>query len=285
MIALTGATGQLGRIVVERLLESTPAAEIVAAVRNPEKAAVLKSSGVQIRHADYSAPHSLDASFSGIDRLLLISANEVGQRVNQHRNVVDAAKRRGVKLLVYTSILHADTSILSLASEHLETERIIKASGIPAVILRNGWYNENYTDWLSATLEKGGVYGAAGSGKFSFASRADYAAAAANALVGKVPPGTYELAGDTAITLADLAAEISRQTGKNIPYHNLSESDFLSALKAAGLPELLAQALSNSDACASKGALFDDSRQLSRLIGRPTTPISASVKHALHASK
>lgn len=278
-IAVTGATGQLGRIVIEKLKAKVPASDIVALARSPEKAAGL---GVAVRVADYSRPETLEAALAGVDRLLLISSSEVGQRAAQHRNVIDAAKRAGVRKIVYTSLLHADSSPLSLAGEHRESEAALKASGISCTILRNGWYSENYTGSIGGALAGGALIGSAGDGRISGAPRLDYAEAAVTVLTGEGHDGkTYELAADTAWTLSDLAAEISRQTGREIPYRNLTEADYAAALKGLGLPEDLAAAIAGWDADASRDALFDEGRQLSGLIGRPTTPIAASVTEAL----
>lgn len=282
MIVVTGASGQLGRLVIAELLKSVAPAEIVAAVRTPAKAADLAAQGVTVRAADYTRPETLDAAFAGADELLLISSSEVGQRAAQHKNAIDAAKRAGVGLIAYTSILHADTSPLGLADEHKQTEAMLKASGVPYVLLRNGWYTENYLASVPPALQHGAFIGSAGTGKIASAARADYAAAAAAVLIQPDQAGkVYELAGDTAYTLADLAAELSRQSGKAVAYANLAETDFKAALLGAGLPEGLAALLSDSDVGASKGGLFDDGRALSRLIGRPTTPLAASMQAAL----
>ncbi|HLP02391.1 MAG TPA: NAD(P)H-binding protein, partial [Opitutaceae bacterium] len=185
MIALTGATGQLGRLVLEQLLAAaTPADSIAALVRQPAKAAELAARGVQVRAADYDDPAALEHALAGVDKLLLISSSELGSRVAQHRNVIEAARRRGVGLLIYTSLLHADTSALDLAPEHRETEQLLKTSGLPYVILRNGWYTENYTASLPSALALGALHGSAGEGRIASAARADFAAAAAKALTG-----------------------------------------------------------------------------------------------------
>lgn len=282
MIVITGASGQLGRLVIEALLKKLPAHEIVAAVRNPEKVADLAARGVVVRLADYDQPASLVAAFKGADKLLLISANEVGRRVPQHRAVIDAAKAAGVGLLAYTSILHADTSPLPLAAEHQETESLIRASGLPAVILRNGWYTENYVAGIPAALQYGVVLGSAGQGKIASAARADYAEAAAVVLMLENQAGRiYELAGDEPYTLGELANEIARQSGKAVVYQNLPEGEFKTALLGAGLPHFLATLLAESDVGASKGGLFDDARQLSALIGHQTTPLAQLVKQSL----
>jgi NAD(P)H dehydrogenase (quinone) len=282
MIVITGATGQLGRLVVPALLKRVPAQDVAVAVRNPDKANELAALGVQVRRGDYTRPESWDAALKGADKLLLISSSEVGQRAKQHRTVIDAAKRAGVKLLAYTSILRADTSILGLAGEHKETEVAIKASGIPFVFLRNGWYTENYTAGLKNVLSMGAVYGCAGSGRISSATRADFAEAAAAVLASEGQAGkTYELAGDTGFALSEYATEISRQTGKTIGYVNLSEPEYKAALIKVGVPEGFAALLADSEAGVAKGALFDESHQLSKLIGRPTTPLSVSIKAAL----
>lgn len=282
MIVVTGASGQLGRLVIEALLKKLPAGEIVAAVRNPEKVADLAARGVQVRPADYNQPASLVAAFAGADKLLLISGSEVGSRVAQHRAVIDAAKASGIGLLAYTSILHADTSPLPLAAEHNETESLIRASGLPAVILRNGWYSENYLAGVPAALQYGVLLGSAGEGRIASAARLDYAEAAAAVLTQDNQAGRiYELAGDEAYTLGELAGEIAKQSGKAVAYQNLPESDFKAALLGAGLPDGLATLLAESDVGASKGGLFDDGRQLSQLIGRPTTPLVEQLKLAL----
>lgn len=279
--AITGATGQLGRLVVDQLKKRVATTDIVALVRSPDKAGDL---GVTVRAADYTKPATLDAALAGVDTLLLISSNEIGQRASQHRHVIEAAKRAGVKRVVYTSLLHADTSVLSLAGEHRQTEADLKASGLAWTILRNGWYSENYTGSIAGALAGGAFIGSAGEGRISAAPRADYAEAAAVALAGSGHEAkTYELAGDTAWTLADLAAEISRQTGRDLPYRNLPEADYAAALKGFGLPEGLAAAIAGWDTGAAQGALFDDSRQLSALIGRDTTPLSVPVTAALKA--
>ena len=274
-IAITGATGQFGRLVVEKLKARLPAEQIVALVRSTAKAADL---GVAARAADYSKPETLAAALAGVNTLLLVSSSEVGQRALQHRNVIEAAKQAGVGRIVYTSLLHADTSPLSLADEHRDTESVLKASGLPFTILRNGWYTENYTGSVKGAVHGGAFIGSASEGRISSAPRADYAEAAVAVLATEGHDGrTYELAGDEPWTLADLAAEISRQTGKTIPYKHLPEAEYAAALAGFGLPEGLAQAIAGWDVAASKGALFDDGRQLSRLIERPTTPLATAV--------
>ncbi|MEN0580082.1 SDR family oxidoreductase [Phytobacter palmae] len=282
MIAITGATGQLGALAVEELLKTVKANEIVAIVRNPLKADALTQKGVDVRQADYGDQEALTAALSGVEKLLLISSSEVGQRAVQHRNVINAAKAAGVKFIAYTSLLHADKSPLGLHVEHVETEKMLADSGIPYALLRNGWYTENYLASAPAALAHGVFIGAAGEGKIASATRADYAAAAARVIstdghAGKV----YELAGDSAWTLSELAAELSKQSGKPVVYQNLSETDFASALKGVGLPDVFANLLADSDIGASKGGLFDDSHTLSKLIGRPTTPLAESVKGIL----
>ncbi|MGV8837048.1 SDR family oxidoreductase [Cellvibrio sp.] len=282
MIAITGATGQLGRLVIEQLLQNIPANQLIALVRNPAKASDLQARGLQVRAADYTQPAALEAALQGVEKLLLISSSEVGQRLEQHRNVVAAAKKSGVRLLAYTSILNAQDSPMDLAHEHRETEQLIKASGIPFVLLRNGWYTENYTAGIPTALQFNVLLGSAGDGKISLAARADYAAAAAKVLVRDDQAGKiYELAGDAAYTLADFAAELSRQTGKQIPYNNLPEAEYRGILQNAGLPDWLASLLASSDASAAQGALFDESHQLSRLIGRATTPLADTIRTAL----
>ncbi|GAB2943428.1 SDR family oxidoreductase [Hymenobacter coalescens] len=278
-IAITGATGHLGRLVIEKLKARVPADQLVALVRTPAKAADL---GVEAREADYTQPATLSAALRGVDTLLLISSSEVGQRAVQHHNVIEAARQAGVKRLVYTSVLHADRSPLSLAEEHRATEAELQASGLAYTLLRNGWYTENYTGSVPGALAGGAFIGSAGEGNISSATREDFAEAAAVVLTSAGHEGqTYELAGDDAYTLTELAAEVSRQTGKDIPYRNLPVADYAAALAGFGVPEGYAHGIASWDADAAGGALFDDSRQLSKLIGRPTTPLATAVAAAL----
>lgn len=282
MIAITGATGLLGQHVIENLLQTVPAGQIVAIVRNPAKGASLSRKGISVRQADYNDEASLIRALQGVEKLLLISSSEIGQRVTQHRNVINAAKSANVKFIAYTSLLHADTSPLSLHTEHVETEKMLADSGILYTLLRNGWYTENYLASVPAALEHGVFIGAAGDGKIASAARADYAAVAARVIsedghAGKV----YELAGDEAWTLSHLAKELTEQSGKSVVYQNLSQADFVAALKNAGLPDKLSEMLTYSDIGASEGGLFDDSHTLSKLIGRPTTTLAESIKSIL----
>ena len=273
-LLVTGASGHLGRLVVEALLDGgTPAADVVATARTPESISDLADRGVQVRRADYTDPASLDAAFVGVDRLLLVSGSEVGQRVAQHANVIDAAKRAGVGFVAYTSITRADTSDLALAAEHRATEELLAASGLPHALLRNSWYLENYTGQLSTVLEHGAVLGAAGDGRVSAATRADYAAAAAAVLAG----------GDHAFTLDEYAGAVARVTGREVAYRDLSVDEYTAALVAAGLPEGYAAVLADSDRGLSEGAMFTDSGDLSRLAGRPTTAVEDALRAALVA--
>lgn len=285
MIVVTGATGQLGQLVIEHLLKRVPASEIAAAVRNPDKAGALAARGIAVREADYDRPETLARSFAAGDKVLLISANEIGRRLPQHQAVIDAARRANVGLLAYTSLLHADTSPLPLAAEHKATEAALQASGLPVTILRNGWYTENYLAGIDAILAHGAVLGCAGDGRIASAARNDYAEAAAVVMSGSGHAGkTYELAGDQAYTLAGLAGEIAAQAGQPIAFHNLPRAEYRGVLVNAGLPEGLADLLAESDTGAAQGGLYDDSRQLGALIGRPTTSLADSVCSALGKS-
>jgi NAD(P)H dehydrogenase (quinone) len=278
-IAITGATGQLGRLVIDKLKARLPAEQIVALVRSPEKAADL---GVPARAFDYDQPQTLATALAGIDTLLLISSSEVGKREAQHSAVIAAAKQAGISRIVYTSLLRADTSALSLASEHLFTEQAIAASGIPYTFLRNGWYLENYAAGVQGAVAHGALIGAAGTGRIAAAARADYADAAVAVLTSEGHDGKiYELAGDTAFTLADLAAEISRQTGRDIPYNNLAPADYAAALTGAGVPAPFAEMLAGWETPIAEGALFDDGHALSKLAGHPTTSLADGVKALL----
>lgn len=284
MIAITGASGQLGRQVIEQLLTTLPANQLVAIVRDPAKIADFAARGVQVRSADYRDTTALGQALSGVDKLLLISSSEIGQRTEQHKNIIHAAQQAGVKLIAYTSLLHASTSPLALAEEHIATEALLAESGIPFVLLRNGWYSENHLASLPAALQHGAMIGSAGQGRISSASRADYAAAAAQVLCLENQGGlVYELAGDQGWTMAELVAEINAQHGSKLVYQDLSPAQYQAALQEAGLPEGFAAVLADSDAGAAQGGLFDDSHQLSQLIGRPTTRLQQSVAQALAA--
>lgn len=280
-IAVTGATGQLGRLVVEALIArgATPG-EIVAVVRDTAKAGGLLALGVQVREGDYDRPETLTAAFDGVDRLLLVSGNAVGQRIPQHTAVIDAAKRAGVGFLAYTSILRADTSPVGLAPEHLATEELIKSSGIPYAFLRNGWYIENYAASFGPAIAQGALYGSAGDGRIAAATRADFAEAAAVVLLSG-EAGVYELAGDEAFTLAGLAAAVAEASGAPVAYTDLPVEQYQAALVGAGLPEAFAGLLADTDVKIRDGHLDDDTKTLSRLIGRPTTPLSDAVAAAL----
>ncbi|MDD2244509.1 MAG: SDR family oxidoreductase [Dysgonamonadaceae bacterium] len=278
-IGITGATGHLGRLVVEKLKERVDPKIIVALVRTPEK---VSDNAIEARRFNYDEPDNLSKSLEGIDHLLLISGSEVGKRRQQHENVIKAAKQAGVKWIVYTSLLHADKSTISLADEHRATEAALKASGIAHTILRNGWYTENYTASITASVKNGAFIGCAGEGKISSAARDDYAEAAVVVLTSVNQQGkVYELAGDKHYTLTELAAEVSRQTGIKIHYKNLTEQEYAATLTSFGMPDELAKAIAGYDAAASRNDLFDDSKQLSQLIGRSTTTLAQSIKEAL----
>ncbi|MFG2745262.1 MULTISPECIES: SDR family oxidoreductase [Streptomyces] len=280
-IVVTGATGNLGRHVVEQLLEKVPADQVTAVVRTPEKAADLAGRGVKLAVADYSAPETFDGLFAAGDKVLLISGSEVGNdRVGQHKAVIDAAKAAGVALLAYTSAPGSLTA--ALADDHRGTEKALLESGLPYTLLRNGWYHENYTENLAPVLEHSAVTHAAGAGRVSSASRADYAAAAVAVLTGEGHENqTYELGGDVAWSFAEYAAELSRQTGKAIAENPVSVEVFTGILAGAGLPEPVAAIIAGVDASVEKGELVVDSGDLSRLAGRPTTPISEAIAAGL----
>lgn len=276
-IAVTGATGQLGQLVIAALKKRVPASDILALVRTPSKASAL---GIAARAFDYNAPDA--AALSGVDKLLLISGNEIGQRARQHKAAIEAAKKAGVKYIAYTSLLRADVSPLNLAPEHFETEQVLKASGIAFTILRDGWYTENYTGSIASALAHNAFVGSAEDGRISSAARADYAEAAAVVLTSDGHTGkVYELAGDNAYTLTEFAAELSKQSGKNIPYVNVPEGEYAKILLGAGLPDFFAASIASWDAGAAKGALFDEGHTLSKLIGRPTTPLKDVIAAAL----
>lgn len=281
-IAITGATGKLGEIVVEKFKARIGAEPIIALARRPEKAAAL---GVEVRAFDYNATATLAPSLAGIKQLLLISGSEIGQRTAQHKAVIDAAKAAGVKHIAYTSFLRAAENPAPVTPEHAATEELLAASGLSTTLLRNGWYTENYAMSFAAAHEHGALIGASGDGKISAATREDYADAAVAVLTDPTKQGkTYELVGDDAFTMAEAAAELSRQTGKEIPYVNMKEADYAVALAQTGMPPEVAAFLATMDTATATGALFDDSKALSNLIGRATTPLSAVVTGLLGAS-
>ncbi len=284
---VTGASGQLGALAIDALLKKVPASQVVALVRRAEAAAPLEAKGVEVRIGDYTDVDALEKAFAGIDRLLLISSSEVGQRAAQHKNAVDAAKKAGVGFIAYTSILHADTSPLSLAVEHRETEAQLAASAIPYALLRNGWYTENKTGSIAPAVEHGAYPGAAGDGPISSAPRADYAEAAVAVLTADTLENgaVYELAGDTSFSMQDFADAIAQAAGKPVAYADMSEADYAAMLEGVGLPAPIAAMLADSDAGTAKGALEDNSKTLSRLIGRPTTPWSETVAEAVKQQK
>lgn len=285
MIAVTGASGHLGRLAIEALLaRGVPAGEIVAVVRTPEKVADLAGRGVQVRRAAYEAPDALRAAFRGVDKVYFISGSEVGQRIPQHRNVIEAAKASGVGLVVYTSAPHADTAEYRLAEEHRETERMIRESGVPYVILRNGWYMENYTRQIAEALEHGGIFGCAGEGRVSAATRADLAEAAAVVLTTPGHEGkTYELGGDEAFTMAEFAAELSRQADDEVVYKDFPFDNYVKVLVSYGVPEPFARLLADSDLGVGRGELYIDTGDLSRLLGRPATTMKEAIAAALRS--
>ena len=280
---ITGATGHLGRLVTEDLLRrGVPAGDITATGRDITKAKDLADHGVRVLAIDYDDPASLDAAFRGADRILLISASEPGRRARQHENAVDAAARAGAGLLAYTSIANAGTTTMRLAAEHQATEAALRASGLSYVLLRNSWYVESYTAQVPAILQRGSLAGSAGDGRVSAATRADYAAAAAAVLTGDGHAGrAYELGGDEAFTLAELAAEIGAQAGQPVSYLDLPEDEHARLLTSAGLPEVAAVTLADADRGLARGDLFVDSGHLRQLIGRPATTLREAIAAAL----
>ncbi|WP_329175808.1 SDR family oxidoreductase [Streptomyces decoyicus] len=281
-IVVTGATGALGRLVIEELLKRTAPDEIVAVARDRAKAAGLAARGIGVEVADYSRPETLQGVFASGDRVLFISGNEAGRRLTQHRAVIDAAREAGVALLAYTSVLGGPSATFSIAEEHVATEQALLASGVPYCLLRNGWYHENYTGALATTLRTGAVVGSAGEGRVATAARRDYAEAAAVVLTSSGHENTvYELSGDTAWTMAEYAAEVSRQTGRQIPYRDLPQERYVALMVEAGVPALGAQMVADADAGIARGELAATPGELSGLLGRPTTPLAEAITEAL----
>ncbi|WP_329412618.1 SDR family oxidoreductase [Streptomyces sp. NBC_00704] len=280
-IVVTGATGHLGRHVIEQLLDKVPADRVTAVVRDEARAADLAARGVKLAVADYNAPETFDGVLAAGDKVLLISGNEFDKgRPAQHQVVIDAAKAAGVALLAYTSAPGALSA--ALADDHRATEQALLASGVPYTLLRNGWYHENYTENLAPVLEHDAVVAAAGQGRVSSAARADYAAAAVAVLTGEGHENkTYELGGDEAWSFAEYAAELSRQTGREIVYNAVPTEVLTGILTGAGLPGPLAAILAGVDESIEKGELVVSGGDLSRLTGRPTTPLAEAITAAL----
>jgi NAD(P)H dehydrogenase (quinone) len=284
-LLITGATGHLGRLVVEQLLaDGVPAGDIIATGRATDKIKDLADRGVQVRAVEFGDAAAVRAAVAGADRVLLVSAMDPGGRVEQHRNVIDAARAAGTGLVAYTSIVNAETTKIRLAADHQATEQLLRDSGVPYVLLRNSWYHENYTDRLPAFLAQGAIPGSAGEGRISAAARADYAAAAARVLTTDGHAGqAYELGSDEPFTLAQLAAEVSAQSGREVRYLDLPEEHYAKALTEHGVPGLMADMVAETDAAAAHGTLYTASGDLTALTGRPATTLSAAVGAALRA--
>jgi NAD(P)H dehydrogenase (quinone) len=279
MIAITGATGQLGQLVAQGLLRKVSAENIVAVVRDVERAASLRQLGVQVRAADYDSPETLEAAFRGVEKLLLVSAVVPGQRLRQHKAVIDAAKKAGVKSVAYTSMVNADTSAHILAAEHLATEQYLIGSGLNFALLRNAWYLENHMGMVGAALQHGALVGSAGEGRFSSATRADLAQAAVAVLTesGKLNH-TYELAGDTSFSMNDFAQELTKQTGVNVAYNEMQPEDYRNLLTGFGLPPMIVDVVVDADLKARQGDFENSSKDLTELLGRPTNTLAQAIK-------
>jgi len=286
MIAVTGANGQLGKLVIEGLLKKVPADDIIAIVRNPETATAFQQIGVQVREADYDRPESLEAALRGVDRLLLISAVVPGQRLRQHKTVIDAAKRSGVSFVAYTSMLKADISGHVLAAEHLATEEYLAGSGLTFALLRNAWYLENHMGMIEPALQHDALVGSAKEGRFASASRADYAGAAVAVLTqAGAPNRTYELAGDTSFSMSEFASELSEQAGKQITYNDIDPDAYRSLLSGLGLPPMIVEVVVDADLKAQQGAFESSSSDLSRLLGHPTTTLAQAIRATVRSQQ
>ena len=281
-IVVTGATGHLGRHIVEALLRrGVPAADVIATGRNVKALEDLADRGVGTRYADFADTSGLRKAFAGAHKLVLVSTTVPSERLGNHQRAVDAAADAGVALIAYTSMLHADSATTILGATHRQTEAYLRESGVPAVLLRNGWYLENYTDQLPIYSSNGVIIGAGGQGLVSAASRVDYAEAAAAVVADEGHAGAvYELGGDDAFTLSELAEAASIAVGAHISYRDLPVNELLEAYRSAGLPEEFAQAVADADGGLSRNELFTDSGHLSKLIGRPTTTLSDALAAA-----
>lgn len=284
MYVVTGATGQLGKLVVEGLLAAVPADEIAVVVRSADKAAAWAAQGVRVHEADYGRPETLAGVFAAGDRVLLISGNQFGSRVAQHRAVIDAAKAAGAGLLAYTSVLGGPAATFRIAEEHIATEAVLRESGLPFALLRNGWYTENYTATAAGSLERGEVFGSGGDGRVATAPRQDYADAAVAVLTGEEHEGgVYELSGDADWSMGEYASELSAASGRPVVYREVEPAEQVERLVAAGLPEALAEVFVDTDAAIARGELGLRTGDLARLIGRPTVPLAETVRAALTA--
>lgn len=286
MIAVTGATGQLGHQVINHLLTRVPASQIIAVDLESPRAAALAALGVEVRFADYNVPETLLTAFADAEKVLLVSSpsGPDATRVAQHQAAIDAALSVGVELLAYTSVTHAPTNTMGLAPVHRATEQAIAASGIPAVILRNGWYAENHTAGIVSALTYGTLAGSAGDGRMASASRGDLAEAAAIVLTSEDQAGkTYDLTGDTVWTLSELAAEAAAQSGTPLTYTDLPAEEYRQVLAQAGLPAHIVELIVDADVAIAGGTLDYVTSDLSTLLGRPTTPMSTSVALALQS--
>lgn len=285
MIAVTGANGQLGRLVLKHLAKQT-SEQVRALVRTPAKGQDIASEQISVVKGDYDDPASLAAALSGVERLVVISGSEVGKRVPQHAAIIDAAKAAGVQFIVYTSLLNVPQSSLILGAEHIETEKLLAESGIAHAILRNGWYLENFAGTVAAALAHGAVIGASGDGKFSAAGREDYAEAAARVVASTdLSTRSFDLGGTPAFTRREFAEELSRLSGRPIAYNNLDETAYAEMLVKAGLPEGLAKALADADRGAEAGELETASTDLEKLIGRPAKTLRSFIEEALATSE
>ncbi|MGH3250344.1 MAG: SDR family oxidoreductase [Trebonia sp.] len=279
MIVVTGATGQLGRLVVRHLLARVPADQVAVVVRDPARATHPAGHGVEVRVADHDVPESLIGAFNAGDRVLLISGNQFGRRLAQHDAVIGAARAAEVALLAYTSILGGPAARFAVADDHHVTEKAIEDSGLPYTFLRNGWYTENYTGQLASVLARGAVIGTApADSRLATATRDDYAAAAAAVLARAGHENRiYELSGDTAWSLRDYVAEVSRQSGKDVTYQRLPADQYRRILADSGLPEAMLAVFTDTEDAIARGELATTTGELSRLIGRPTTPVATTI--------
>jgi NAD(P)H dehydrogenase (quinone) len=280
--AVTGATGHLGQLVVTGLLKKLSPQDVVAVVRNMAKAAGIVQQGARVQVADYGNPDALERAFAGVEKVLLISSSEVGRRIAQHRNVIDAAKIAGVKHIVYTSAPKATTTDLIVAPEHKTTEEYLYQSGIPYTIMRNNWYTENYLPQVEVARKTGAIVSAAAKGRVASASRSDYAAGAIAVLLGQGHDGkVYELGGDYAWDYEELAKTIGEIIQKPVAYRPVDPRTLVGILKEAGQDEGIAGFIAALDGNIAAGLLAEVTGQLSTLIGRSTKPLKEGLMDAL----
>lgn len=277
-ILISGASGHLGSLVIKHLIESQgiAAADIIATSRDPSKLSALAAKGVETRAADFSTPSTLAAAFQGVDRLLIISTDAIGARIDQHKAAIEAAQKASVQRIFYTSMPKAETSAIIFAPEHAASEAAIKSSGLAYTIFRNGWYMENLFMSLPQIVSSGQWYTSAGDGRTGYIAREDIARAIAAGIAHPVAENiTYNLNGDVGHSNHDIAALVSDITAKQIDVINLNDEQLLNGMLATGVPANFAPFLVSTNAATRAGDLDRISDDAANLSGHPLTTLKA----------